>query len=248
MELDPDFRDELVDLVKSVSDTFSEDAEELLREDQQSLRRYLGSEAFLEDLLARESAVTLPTDYFFFILFHQLHRKFHDDEEFHRDFKEALASRSDRSWGESSIREFLEDERLLFYLVNMLGDFVETERVHQVPSLDDREFHYVFEMIEASRTSTDSQSYRIFCHIGNYSLYLTGVFPDWIRYRHERKNRPMDVDDYSDFGKTYFNKASKHRLARKQHMEPVLKKLSDGYDLVRTSLEMLFKRVLPASG
>lgn len=248
MQLDPDFRDDLVDLVKSVSDTFSEDAEDLLREDQRSLRQYLGSEAFLEDLLAEELAIDLPTDYFFFILFHQLYRKFQDEETFEQDFKEALNSRSNQTWETSSIRQFLEDERLLFYLVNMLGDFVETEQVHQIPSLDDREFHYVFEMIEASRTSTDSQSYRIFCHIGNYSLYLTGVFPDWIRYRHERKNRPMDVNDYSDFGKTYFNKASKHRLARKQRMEPVLKKLSEGYDLVRTSLEMLFKRVLPASG
>lgn len=248
MQLDPDFRDDLVDLIKTVSDSFSEDAENLLREDQRSLREYLGSEAFLEDLLAEPSAIDLPTDYFFFILFHQLYRKFQDEEIFRNDFKETLDGRTEQNWEVASIRRFLRDERLLFYLVNMLGDFVETDQVHQIPSLDDREFHYVFEMIEASQDSTDSQSYRIFCHIGNYSLYLTGVFPDWIRYRHERKNRPMNVDDYSDFGRTYFNKASKHRLARKRRMEPVLKKLSEGYDLVRTTLEMLFKRVLPASG
>ncbi|MFB6345539.1 MAG: hypothetical protein ABEK50_07190 [bacterium] len=77
---------------------------------------------------------------------------------------------------------------------------------------------------------------------------MTGVFPDYIRYRHERKNRPMDVDSYCDYGRTYYEKASKHRLARKKSMEPVLKKLARGYDLVRTSLELMFKRLVPAAG
>jgi hypothetical protein len=246
LTLDDGFQDDLVDLVKTVSASLSTEAEELLREDPDSLLRYIGSSAFLDDLLGLEVSIELGTDAFFFVLLHQLKRKFREDEPFRREFQDSLSSSSDHAWDDASIRRYLNDQQVIIYLVNMLDDFVKTERVHSPPSVDDEEFHYVFEMIEASQSSSESERYRIFCHIGNYSLYLTGMFPDWIRYRHEHKNRPMDIEDYSDYGKTYFNKASKHRLARERHMEPVLKKLSKGYHLVRTSLEFLFKRIVPA--
>jgi hypothetical protein len=245
MVFQADFYDDLIDLAKTVSESFSEEAEELLREDPQSLRRYVGSQAFLDDLLSYDPPLDLRTEVFFFVLLYQLRRKFRRDEDFRQEFRESFLSTSDRSWSPESVERFLDDGRLLHYLVDLLDTFVDSETVHTVPGMEDQEFRYVFEMIEASQTSGERQSYRIFRHIGDYSLYLTGVFPDWIRYRHERKNRPMDVDDYSDFGRTYFNKASKHRLAREKRMEPVFKKLSEGYDLVRTSLEMLFKKVVP---
>lgn len=246
MKLTPEFSDQLVDLVKNVSDDLPEDAENLLSEDPSSLREYLGSEPFLNDLRSYSSHLRLGTDVFFFILFHQLRRKFREEEQFRIDFKNSLSETTDRNWKQSTIQSFLADQQLTIYLVNMLDDFIDTRNVHSMPTSEDKEYHYVFEMIEASQNSSDTEAYRIFCHIGNYSLYLTGIFPDWIRYRHERKNRPMKVDDYSDYGKTYFKRASNHRLAKEKHMKPVLKKLSQGFDLVRTGLELLFKRIVPA--
>lgn len=248
MKLDPGFSDELVDLVKTVSDRFPDEAEDLLREDTQSLKVYLASEAFLEDLLTDNSPIDVGTDVFFLVLLYQLQRKINEDERFQRDFLHQLRDTSDRSWSKSTVETFLDDQHLIFYLVEMLDRFIDAEELYNLPTRDDGECRYVFEMIEASRDSNDSERYQIFCHIGNYSLYLTGVFPDYIRYRHERKNRPMDVDSYCDYGKAYYEKASKHRLAKKKSMEPVLRKLSRGYDLVRTSLELMFKRLVPASG
>lgn len=246
MKMDPGLSDELVDLVKNVSDSIPDKGENLLREDTESLRRYIGSQAFLDELMNEDSTLEIDSEIFFLILFHQLRRKFHDDKDFREDFVLSAESTSDTSWDEETIRSYLNDDELTIYLVSMLDKFVDAERVHQIPSFDDEEFHYVFEMIEASQKSSDTESYQIFCHIGNYSLYLTGIFPDWIRYRHERKNRPMDVNDYSDYGKTYFKKAARHRLAKKKKMEPVLKKLSRGYDLARAGLELLFKRLVPS--
>lgn len=248
MKLDPGFSDELVDLVKTVSDQFPDEAERLLREDGQSLQVYLASEAFLEDLFSGDLAVDVGSDVFFLVLLYQLQRKINEEEHFQRDFLRHLRETSDRNWSRSTVKSFLDDEHLILYLVEMLDQFVDAEKLHNLPTQDDEQYHYVYEMIEACRDSEGSERYEIFLHIGNYSLYLTGVFPDYIRYRHERKNRPMDVDSYCDYGKTYYEKASKHRLARKKSMEPVLKKLARGYDLVRTSLELMFKRLVPASG
>lgn len=248
MKLDPGFSDELIELVKDVSDRLPEEAEELLREDTESLKVYLASEAFLDDLHSGQLPIAVGTDVFFLVLLFQLQRKINEDERFQRDFLHQLRSTSDKSWSKSSVKSFLDDQHLIFYLVKMLDRFVDAEELYNLPNRDDDDYRYVFEMIEASRESNDSERYQIFCHIGNYSLYLTGVFPDYIRYRHERKNRPMDVNSYCNYGKTYYEKAAKHRLARKQSLEPVLKKLSRGYDLVRTSLELMFKRLVPASG
>ncbi|MFB6345540.1 MAG: hypothetical protein ABEK50_07195 [bacterium] len=156
MRLDPDFSDELVDLVKNVSNRFPDEAEKLLREDDQSLQVYLASDAFLEDLLADNSPIDVGSDVFFLVLLYQLQRKINQDQHFQRDFLHHLRETSDQSWSRSSVKSFLDDEGLILYLVEMLDQFIDTEELYNLPTQDDEDYRYVYEMIEACRDSNDT--------------------------------------------------------------------------------------------
>jgi hypothetical protein len=235
-----DWPDGMVDLIREVSDELPEEAEQLFEEDDGSLDRYVGSEAFLEDLMEAEQSIDVDVETFFAILFKQFHRKLTKDETFRDSYRNALEESPSTNWDLRKTRQFFKDEDLIRYLIKMLQGFLDAEKVHQLPVDDDEDYHYIVDMLDAAVDASDVEKFQIFCHIGNYSLYLTGIFPDWVRHRHRYKNRPMDIDSYRDYGKTYYERAAEHQVARKQDLRPVLVKLHSGYDLVRTTLNMMF--------
>lgn len=243
---DLNWSEEMVETIQKVSDDLPRDAVDLFEEDSESLTVYLRSEAFLDDLLENDDPLSLDPKLLFFVLFEQFKRKIDENPDFQQEMASILKETGSDIWPTDRTFHFFEDEKLIDYLTDMLNTFVHTDQVYQLPGKGDDEYQYVFEMLEAAQDSSDTEAFQIFCHIGNYSLYLTGIFPEWIRYRHEYKNRPMDVESYRNYGKTFFDRASKHRLAKRNDLQPVLSKLSEGYDLVRSSIELIFTRILPA--
>lgn len=241
-----DWSDRMVHLIREVSDELPDEAEELFRDDDESLDRYLGSESFMEDLKGTEQPLDVDAETFFAILFKQFHRRLKEDEQFRADYRQVLENVPAPNWTLTKTRTFFEDEALIDYLVSMLKQFVKTEDVYQLPVDDDQEYRYIVDMLDVAVDANDAETFHIFCHIGNYSLYLTGVFPDWVQHRHEFKNRPMDMDSYRNYGKTYFERAAEHQMARKRDLRPVLTKLHSGYDLVRTTLNVMFSELTPA--
>jgi len=188
----------------------------------------------------------VDAEIFFAILFKQFQRRIEQDDGFRERFRSLLDEAPGSDWTIDHTRDFFEDEELIQYLVDMLQRFMKTEEVYQLPGQTDEECRYIFEMLDAAADADRSQTFQIFCHIGNYSLYLTGVFPDWLQHRHRYKNRPVDINSYRNFGKAYFERAANHELARKRRLTPILTKLHNGYDLVRTSLNIIFTEISPA--
>jgi hypothetical protein len=47
--------------------------------------------------------------------------------------------------------------------------------------------NYFFEMLTALRTADDRNNFELRAYIGNYALFITGVFPDRIRVRAEKR-------------------------------------------------------------
>lgn len=242
-----DWSDQLMKLIDSVSPEVLDQARDLFEDDPASLRNYVRSETFWDDLMEENGPVEADVDAFFFILFEQFRTRLSENDSFRREFSHSLHQLSDESWEIDRARNFLNDDALVHYLVDMLSEFVQTHNVYQLPiEGDDDEYRYIVDMLKTAVDSGRSETFQIYCHIGNYTLFLTGVFPEWIRYRHEYKNRPMNLDSYTNYGKTYYERAANHSLADRQQLRPVLKKLSMGYDPVRTMINFMFQRMLPA--
>ncbi len=139
-------------------------------------------------------------------------------------------------------RSGVEDRVVADYVAEVLAEFAQAERSRcvvpgQINSLD-----YFFEMLSALRSADDRTSFFIRAHIGNFSLFLSGVFPDHIRFRAEARGFP-DVKYYDALGKTHFRAASDHRLAQKYDVAAIFNTLSDRFETTRRALNDIADRL-----
>ncbi|HTD85837.1 MAG TPA: hypothetical protein VK850_04610, partial [Candidatus Binatia bacterium] len=102
---------------------------------------------------------------------------------------------------------------------------------------------YFVDMLAALRTADDITSFFMRAHMGNYSLFLSGVFPDCIRMRSERKGAP-DIRYYEEIGRSSFRAASDHRLAYKYDVAEIFNTLSERFQTTRRALNDLGDRLI----
>jgi len=138
-------------------------------------------------------------------------------------------------------RSGLQERPLADYVASVLAEFSQFERTRCV--VKGQPIDYFFEMLAALQTADDTTSFYIRAHIGNQSLFLSGVFPDRIRFRAERKGAP-GLNYYEGLGKSNFRAASDHRLARKYDLDGIFNTLSERFQETRLALNDLRERLV----
>src|SRR5437879_7225594 len=98
-------------------------------------------------------------------------------------------------------------------------------------------------MYGAFHTAYDSTRFYIRAHIGNYSLFLSGIFPDRIRFRAELRGAP-DLRYYEELGRSNYRVASDHRLARKYDLDGIFNTLAERFQTTRLALNDLGDRLI----
>src|SRR5204863_4910169 len=128
------------------------------------------------------------------------------------------------------------------YVAEVLAEFAQAERARCVVPGSANPVDYFFEMLSALQRADDRTSFLIRAHIGNYSLFLSGVFPDRIRSRAEARGFP-DVKYYDAIGRAQYRAASDHRLAQRYDLTKVLSTLSERFQTTRLALNDISERL-----
>lgn len=137
----------------------------------------------------------------------------------------------------------LEDRAVADYVAEMLAEYSRAENTQcRVPGREGT-LDYLFDMLAALQTADDRTSFMIRAHIGNHSLFLTGVFPQRIRHRSERKGFP-GVSYYEAMGRANYRAASDHRLAAKYDLGGIFMTLSERFDSARLALNDMSERLM----
>ena len=144
-------------------------------------------------------------------------------------------------------QRILGDKKVINYIANLLSLFVRTDRLHRIHRNDKQTHHYLTDMIQEAANADTRRQFLIYSHIGNYSLYLTGIFPQWIEYRRRYKNRPVSTQFYIDFGREYYERASSHTMAREYDLGEVFFRLSIMFEVYKEALNHLAKQYLVLS-
>src|SRR5437868_2225089 len=76
----------------------------------------------------------------------------------------------------------IDDREVADYTAEMLSEYSDFERTRCHLPGGTAPLDYFFEMLAALQTADDRNSFYIRAHIGNHSLFLSGVFPQRIRY------------------------------------------------------------------
>ena len=139
-------------------------------------------------------------------------------------------------------RSGIADREVADYVAEMLAEFSHAERARCVVPGQTAPLDYFFEMLAALQTADDRTRFCIRAHIGNYSLFLSGVFPERIRFRAERRGFP-DLKYYEDVGRMNFRVARDHRLAARYDLAGVFDTLSERFETSRRALNDITDRL-----
>jgi hypothetical protein len=135
----------------------------------------------------------------------------------------------------------LKDRPLADYVASVLAEFSHLERTRCTVKGEVKD--YFFEMLAALQAADDTTGFYIRAHIGNQSLFMSGVFPDRIRFRAERKGSP-NLTYYEGLGSANYRVASDHRLARKYDLDGIFSTLSERFHETRLALNDLRERLV----
>jgi hypothetical protein len=209
------FAAEDIDFIVSVLGTKIGDAECLVKllADENSRDQILDDEALLRALLERRGCLRVSTHFYFYVLVRHVFR------------------RSD-----------IKDRAVADYVAELLAEFARSERARCVVPGQTNPLDYFFEMLAALQQADDRTSFHIRVHIGNYSLFLSGVFPERIRFRAEKRGFP-DLKYYEALGRVQYRVASDHRLAQRYELTNVLGTLSERFETTRRALNDISDRL-----
>jgi hypothetical protein len=140
-------------------------------------------------------------------------------------------------------RAGIDDRIVSDYVAEILSEYSNIERTEcRVPGQSEP-LNYFFEMLLALQRADDRNSFELRAHIGNHALFITGVFPDRIRVRTEKRGFP-DLRYFEGIGQSSFRAASDHRLAQRYDLAGVFDTLGERFRTARQALNDLSERLL----
>lgn len=139
-------------------------------------------------------------------------------------------------------RAGIEDRAVADYVAEMLTEYSRIEQSRCIVPGQTNPLDYFFEMLSALRTADERTTFLLRAHIGNHSLFLSGVFPERIRFRAESKGFP-NLKYYQEVGRTNYRVASDHRLAQRYELAPIFCILAENFEPARRALNDLAERI-----
>ena len=137
----------------------------------------------------------------------------------------------------------LEDRDVADYLSAVLLEFGQRDRAWRIDWNDDQRHHYLVDILADLEATVGDRRFKVMVHLGNYALWLSGLFPDYIAARRLRKAGP-DVSYYEALGSRGFELASDHVLAEEYGLDAVLRTAAERFPALRTALNGVSDRLL----
>jgi len=131
----------------------------------------------------------------------------------------------------------MKDRGVSDYLASLLERFSQTARMRSPADGNSNPVQYVSDMLIALRNASPAQNFLIRAHVGNYSLFITGMFHETVEKRSQRG--APDLSFYEDVGRTNFKAIARHELARSCALTGIFETLSEGFHDVRLALNRL---------
>jgi hypothetical protein len=137
----------------------------------------------------------------------------------------------------------IDDRRLSDYLGSLLYEFGIRDRACRIGRVDDEEFLYLTDLVAAVAAVPGRRGFLLRAHLGNFSLWLAGVFPDHITTREERRGAP-GLRFYEEMGARGYRLAADHRLARQFDLAQIYRRAAQSFTPIRIALNRLSDRLL----
>ena len=138
----------------------------------------------------------------------------------------------------------IDDRPLADYLAALLLEFGRAERSTRPRAVDDQTYHYLAEIVhDLAEEASAERRFHLQVHLGNYSLWLAGLFPDFIAVRRRRRGGP-DLPYYDALGRQGYGAAAQHSLAERYGVAEIYRAAAERFPAVRHALNRMSDRLL----
>ena len=135
-----------------------------------------------------------------------------------------------------ALRDAGEDDRgIADYVTSIVVHFSFAGRANRVGMADDQTYQALADLAGDVDDPDANRSFLVRTHLGNYALWLSGIFPDYIEQRRWRRGGP-DLDYFEELGSKGFHLAAEHRLAGEYGLATLYTTAADRFGLLRTAL------------
>ena len=133
------------------------------------------------------------------------------------------------------------------YLAAVLLEFGRRDRAWRVDWNDDQHHVYVVDILHDLSATDGERRFKVLAHLGNYALWLAGLFPDYIAARRLRRGGP-GLSYYEALGRRGFEQASDHVLADRYGLDGVFRTASERFPQLRQALNGVSERIRLRAG
>jgi hypothetical protein len=139
------------------------------------------------------------------------------------------------------------DPQLAAYIANLLTDFVHVENLYRIRNARGKRLEDVAEMLIESNPLLDARSFdrerAVRKHIGDYTLFLSGMFPEYVASLPHRGLRLESVVDYVKAGKESYRIVSCFDQFEYRAEAPLFRRLADSFELCVFGLNMVTQQI-----
>jgi hypothetical protein len=127
------------------------------------------------------------------------------------------------------------DRAIADYVSSIVIHFGFSDRAYRISGSDDELYDAIVGICKDLDDPDTRRSFLVRTHLGNYALWLAGIFPDHIEQRHWRRGGP-DMEYYDEMGRRGFQLAADHRLAEQHGLTALYASAAERFVTLRTAL------------
>lgn len=129
------------------------------------------------------------------------------------------------------------DAEVIGYVTDVLADFVHVDQLFKIRNAQGRRVEEVAEMLAEGdllhRAESIEREREVHRHIGDYTLFMAGIFPEFLRRLKTSKVviSPDALLDYIQVGKRSYLIVSEFTYGPYEETAPLFRKLSENFEL-----------------
>lgn len=147
------------------------------------------------------------------------------------------------------LEESIENPVLADYVATLVLEFGQGRRSYRIGPHDDKEYFYLVDILGDLAEARGRRAFLLRAHLGNFALWLAGLFPDHLAHREQRKGAP-GLDYYEEMGRNGYLMAADDPHARPASLDALYQEVAGAFRALRRALNAFSDRYLlprPAS-
>jgi hypothetical protein len=144
-------------------------------------------------------------------------------------------------------REIGSDREIAGYVASLLVDFTHIDRLYRIRNARGKRLEEVGEMLVESNPLLDAPSFgrerEVRKHIGDFTLFLTGMFPEYVAGLPRRGLRLDSMVDYVKAGKESYRVVAAFDQFEYRELAPLFRRLSAEFEYCVYGLNQVKSRL-----